>query len=516
VCLSFALSAGEPSAAEIYELGRRAEKAGHMAEAYLRYAQAAALDPQNQMYWLRRQSVKSRAALEAKITPQVSGTQEDADDVPLSPGQVFDPPTLQDRIDAKRPLPPSQLAAEQGTRDFHLREAPKKLFEDVAHAFGLDCIFEEDYRPGNVIRFDMTGVDYREALHALEAVTGSFIVPVNNRMFLVATDTPQKRTLYEPHVVVTVQLPEATNTQDFVALIAAVQQTFAIERAAFDTQNNTVFFRGPLSKVLPAREMFEELMRPRAQVMFEVKVVELSLNSLITWGVHLPTAAPLFTLPNTLANLTLSSSQIFLGFQLVKSMFVAQMTDSSATSLLDAEVRSLDGQPAVFHVGDRYPVLTAGYYGPSNFTSGNGQVYTPPPSFNYEDLGLSLKVTPEVHSVKEVTVDLEADYRVLTGQSVNGVPVIASRTLKSRGRLQFGDWAMMAGLINPSDVRSLNGIPGLSRLPYVGNLVGTRERDRTDRQVLLLVRPYLLTPPPSEYVTHTFRVGSDNRPLTQF
>ncbi len=75
---------------------------------------------------------------------------------------------------------------------------------------------------------------------------------------------------------------------------------------------------------------------------------------------------------------------------------------------------------------------------------------------------------------------------------------------------------MMAGLLNTSEARNLAGIAGLSRIPYLGSLLGTHERDRTNRQVLLLVRPHLLTAPASEEVTHTFALGSDTRPRTQF
>src|SRR6185295_113138 len=51
--------------ARLYAEGRKAERAGHMAQAYLLYSQAAALEPQNQLYQLRSQAVQSRAALES-------------------------------------------------------------------------------------------------------------------------------------------------------------------------------------------------------------------------------------------------------------------------------------------------------------------------------------------------------------------------------------------------------------------------------------------------------------------
>ncbi len=467
------------------------------------------------MYWLRSQSIRSRAALEAKAMPQPpaeDGTEPDQ--LPLTPADVFDPPTSQDLLDAKKPLPPTELDAEAATRDFDLREDSQKLFLDIAHAYGLDCVFDGDYRPVPAFHFQMTGVDYRTALHGLEAATGSFIVPLSDKLFIVAKDTPQKRNDLEPNIAVGVRLPEASSANDFVALIAAVQQTFAIERAAFDSQNNTVFFKGPISKVLPAREMFEDLIQPKAQILLEVKILEVSRNDMLTYGVRLPTAVTMFTFPRTLADLSISTATTYIGFRVAQATLVAQMSDSSAKTLLESDLRSVDGQPATMHVGERFPVLTSGYYGPQSFQGPNA--YTPPPSFTFEDLGLSLKVTPTVHGLDEVTLHIESEYKLLAGSALNGIPIIANRSLKSEARLKFGDWAMVAGLLSTDEARDLTGIAGFSRLPVVGNLLGVRERDRDKDEVLILVRPHLLTPPPSEFVTHTFAVGSDTRPRTEF
>ena len=45
-------------------------------------------------------------------------------------------------------------------------------------------------------------------------------------------------------------------------------------------------------------------------------------------------------------------------------------------------------------------------------------------------------------------------------------------------------------------------------------LTNKREHDKTTDEVLILLRPHLVTLPPSVAATHTFRMGSDNRPLT--
>jgi Flp pilus assembly secretin CpaC len=384
------LLADEPSASQLYQRGRAAEKAGHMAQAYLYYSEAAALDPKNRTYWLRAQSVQTRASLEAKPAPPRS----DAIDFDSDPPPIPEA-TAQEIAESKRMLPPTKLEpTSEAVRDFDLNGDSKKLFEDMAKAYGLDVIFDGDYQPTSPFRLQLHDVTYRDAFHNLEAATASFIVPITNKMFLVAKDTPQKRTEVEPTVAVSIRLPEATAPTEFNAMITAVQQALALEKVAFDTQNNTVIIRDKISKVIPAQALFSDLLYPRAQVMIDVEVMEITRNDMLTYGVQFPTLFSITPLTNWFNNptniaqniaglLRFGGGKTAFGIGIMMPEFVAELTKNTGNVLLSSQLRSVNGQPATLHVGDRYPILTSGYFGQTSGTSsipgiGNfGSVGTP-------------------------------------------------------------------------------------------------------------------------------------------
>ena len=250
-------------ASDLYRDGRKAEKAGHMAQAYLLYSEAAALDPDNHLYWLRSEALKTRATMEGKVVPQLASAAALPEIRAEEADTTIDAATAQDLAEARKPLPPTELKAQAGRKDFDVKGDAKVLFQTAAQAFGLDCVFDGDYQAGKTIHFRIDQADYRETLHALEAATGSFLVPISERLFLVVKDTPQKRKEEEPFVAVIIPVPEATTTQDLTAMITAVQQSCGIQKVGWDSQRNMVVMRDAISKILPARQLFEDLLYPR-------------------------------------------------------------------------------------------------------------------------------------------------------------------------------------------------------------------------------------------------------------
>src|SRR5262249_16460164 len=153
-------------------------------------------------------------------------------------------------------------------------------------------------------------------------------------------------------------------------------------------------------------------------------------------------------------------------------------------TILRSELVTLDGSPATLHIGDRYPVIVNGYYGQTN---GTGQTYTPPPTVNFQDLGLVLKVTPSVHIGDEISLDIDAENNVLGLVSSNDIPVISRRKYAGKIRLAEGEEAVVAGLVNTAVTVNRSGIPLLHKIPWIGRFFQDNTRGRQDDEVLLVL-----------------------------
>src|SRR6202007_1098937 len=103
-----------------------------------------------------------------------------------------------------------------------------------------------------------------------------------------------------------------------------------------------------------------------------------------------------------------------------------------------------------------------------------------------------VKATPTVHANHEVTLQLEFEIRALAGTSVNGIPVISNRTLTQTVRVKEGETTILGGLLDKEETRAISGLPGLAKLPGVGDAFGSRNTTLQDNEFLILVTPHAL------------------------
>jgi general secretion pathway protein D len=510
----FQLAAATP-AEQLFRQAQKAERAGQIVQAYLLYAEAAAADPTNIDYWTRAQALRPAASLVETSPPKPGDLASDKIDRTL-----FGSIPAADLEAARKPLPPAQLAAEPGLRDYDFRGDSRQLWEQAAASLNLKVLFDTAYQPTKAFHFELTRADYRDALRALQAATDSFLVPISPRLIFIANDSQQKRTEFEQTAAVAVPFPETISVQELQEVATAIRGALDSQKIMVDTTRHLIVIRDKVSKVRLAEKLLQDLLRPRAQVSIEVEILALDESSTLNYGLQLQTSFPVVsfvmrsyltrTIPAGFSTfLAFGGGGSLLGLGITSAELFATVSKSNSQSIFKTQVVALDGQPASLHVGEKYPIITSGYFGN---TAGSGTVYTPPPTINFEDLGLLIKVTPHVISEDQVALDLDAEVKLLGATSSNGIPVVANTQYQSKVEVGTGEWAVLSGLMSTQEAKVITGLPILSYIPLLRNNTITKDQSAT----LIILKPHVTIAPPSESPAWKVWAGSETRTPSEF
>ncbi len=364
-----------------------------MVEAYLLYAKAAAADRTNPVYWAKASALRVPASAIAEERLPVIGVTEEKK--PVDPG-IVGSLTRQQMDEIERMQEPPRLKPVAGLRSFHLRGESKALFEQMAEAYGYTAIFDKDFTSQQAMRFDIDAADYKGALHALEAATNNFIVVLSPKAMLVSPDTTQKRQDLEPNEALGIPISQRTSIQEAQELVLMVQQTLEIRRVGMDPLKRMIYMRDRASKIELARALFNQLSSGKAQVSAEIEFLSVTRSSSLNFGMNLPNKFPLvdfgkitgasYSVPAGFAKfLTFGAGATFLGLGLTDAALFATATRSDATSVLKTTMTASDGQPATFHVGDKYPIQTGAYLGLGGL-SGGSTTYAVISTASYADI----------------------------------------------------------------------------------------------------------------------------------
>lgn len=513
---------------------KKAQKSGHNAQAYIFYAEALALQPANRDYRREMDSLQTRAALESKREsapalpnpdhPEADETAEaPAPEIPIE--EAFDSLTAREMAQARDLKEVPVLRAKPGLQSFDLTADARNLFEKVAQSFGLLTTFDNDYpKTGTPLRFQVSSADYREAIHDLEAATSSFVVPVSGRLMMVAQDMPSKRNDLEQTMTIAIPVPQAITTQELTEIAQILRQATNVEKIAWESTESRIVLRDRMSRVMPAIAIMNQLLAYRPEVMMDLEFLQVDMSDMVSYGFTVSNSFSAIylgqilnnsiTVPSGVTNLlTFGGGKTLIGITAAQVQAMFNETRSDSNSLYHAQLRSVSGQPATLHVGEKYPIITSAFVGtvPAGTT---GTVYAPPPSITFQDLGLEMKITPIVNGAENTTLTVETTFQVLTGDTVNNIPIIGNRGLKSQVALKNGEWTLIGTLLNTTKSKSTSGFWGLARIPWLGQLFKQTSTDKEDSQVLIGVRPRLLSIPPGDKVMKALRVGSDTRPYT--
>jgi pilus assembly protein CpaC len=160
--------------------------------------------------------------------------------------------------------------------------------------------------------------------------------------------------------------------------------------------------------------------------------------------------------------------------------------------LAEPTVSAVSGESAKFTVGGEVPIPSA------PVCATNGTVTNcSPGGATYQPYGITLNFSPIVLSEGRILMHLatevtELDYQ--TSVVIQGVVVPGLRTRKNETTVEIpsGGSIASAGLLESTTQQVINGFPGLMNLPILGTLFRSRDYQKEETELLIVVTPYLV------------------------
>ncbi len=384
----------------------------------------------------------------------------------------------------------------------------------IADATGINITFTSDYRDPPAYSVQLTGVTLEQALQQVLSANSLFYKILNNRTVLVIPDTAQNRARYEEQVIRTFFLSHADPTE-LVQLLNTVMRVPGVPLVPAFVANktqNSVTIRASAPLVAIAERLIQSNDRPRAEILLDVQILEVSrtrakqfgldLGNYSITGIFSPEVAPTtsegdsgtvtnvppFNL-NTISR-GISAADFYAAVPTAIIRFLE--TDSQTKLVAKPQLRGQEGQKITLNLGDEFPVPSTTF----GSLGGAGSVATQPiSSFNYKPVGIIVNVTPRVTFDGDVVMELTVESSTL-GQDVNiagqNLPSFGSRKVETKIRLRDGESTLLAGLLREDERRSLRGFPGLMRLPVFRQLFTSNDLSKGQTDIVILLTPKIV------------------------
>jgi hypothetical protein len=439
---------------------------------------------------------------------------------------------------------PVELRPDAKHQDFQFRGDSRSLLTQVGHAYGITVQFDDSVKQQHV-HFEMQDVNFATAMRAANAVTKTFWVPLTSKQVLVLADTVENHRNFERMGLRTFYLPDL-NDQQLTEMGNALRVLLNLRFISTDKGKSTIMLRAEMPVLDAAGELIRSLTTGRPEVLLDLQVFAVSTSLARSLGTALPTQFTMFNIsPTLLAGLGASAGNLI--NQLIASgginqanssaisALLGQLQNSSTSSLLTtpfvifgggltlfglnaggagltptfslnkSDIRELDhvelrashNDAAVMKIGERYPIINATFapiYNSSAISSvvGNQSYIAPFPSFNFEDLGINLKVTPLIQGDSEVSMKLELQIRSLGTQNNNGIPIINNREYSGNISVKNGESSVVTGMIDMMDSRSITGYPFLGNVPVLNYAAALHNKNVAQDELLVVITPHIL------------------------
>jgi general secretion pathway protein D len=477
--------------------GRKLVEAGDEQGALVEFLHASEIDPGNEA---AQQEIDKLRKRHGDLAPK-SETSIAADDRQRQEMDSIGAPVV------LKPLSNEPLT-------LHYTADAKVVYQAIGKAAGVNVLFDPDYT-AKQITVDLANESLLDALRIVGTLSNTFWRPVTDNTIFVAQNTRQKRTDLEESAVQTFYLTNAWQQNDLTDIQTAIRNVITGIKIYGVPSQNAIVIRGTPDELMLAQMLINDLDKARAEVVVDIAVLEVSKNWERTLGIAWPSSVGVALQPPTSSTsststcttgstdcTSTSTSPTLYDLSHLKATDFAVtvgaatanllLTDSKTKILQNPRIRATDAQKATLTVGEKIPIATGSYQTGAATAVVSSLVNT---QFQYQDVGVKVEMTPTIHYDHDITLKIRIEVSSQASSvTISGVtePIIAQNIVDQVIRLREGEASILGGIDEKQDQASWTGIPGLSSIPILRYLFGSKDHTITDTELVFLVVPHIV------------------------
>lgn len=399
---------------------------------------------------------------------------------------------------AEKPQPtvvqPVQLRVRPDEKvSLSLRNTPiSNIFKSLGRTFNVNFIFDKDFRDFlHSLEIENTG--FYEILRVLCMVSASQYRVLDPTTVIVYPDIFAKKKAFDLRGIKTFYLSDikAEDARKLVQTVFRDEQLLIQE----DPNLNALVIRGDFQSLADVERFLGRIDKGKSEVEVHIEILEINRTLISKLGADfasstLGLAAGVMgedgKISSTLNVDDLGSTNFFMTIPTVAMNFLE--SDSNNKILAKPNLRGLDGEEISFMVGDEVPIPETQFQA----IAAGGINSSPVTTYRYRNVGVEIKITPFVHQNNEVTLKTKLTINFISSGASSSFPTFGKREIENKIRLKEGETNIIGGLIR-DDVRgSINGIPGLSKIPLLGKLFGRSDRDISQTDLIFSITPKII------------------------
>jgi general secretion pathway protein D len=173
--------------------------------------------------------------------------------------------------------------------------------------------------------------------------------------------------------------------------------------------------------------------------------------------------------------------------------FLARFLEESGSGnvLSTPNLLTLDNEEAKIVIGQNVPFVTGQF---TNTGAGSGSSVNPFQTIERKDVGLTLKVKPQISENGTVKLAIYQEVSSVQASTLNASngPTTNKRTIESNVLVDDGAIVVLGGLLQDEYSGSQEKVPGLGDVSFFGNLFKSETRSRKKTNLMVFLRPVVV------------------------